>query len=108
MDIFMDADPAIITAYLKDFVSYAQKFPHAIKNGIGAEELVNELFKGAETLLKYNVAYYDKNGDGPYCPRCYITGDSKMKLVDPPNEQFAFGKKECCHCKLLFSTKEAD
>jgi hypothetical protein len=101
----LDNDPAIIAAYLKDFVSYAEKFPHTLKNGIGAEELVNELFKGAEKLLKYNVAYYDENGNGPYCPHCYFTGKPKIELVDPPDEDYTFGKKECCHCKMLFSIK---
>jgi regulator of replication initiation timing len=67
------------------------------------DNLKNDKF---DKLQFKNGAYYDTDGNGPFCPGCYDGKNKKSRLVEN-NPDFNFiGNYQCSVCGKMFKVKE--
>ena len=57
--------------------------------------------KKDEMVMKNN-AYYDQNGNGPFCVACYTRKKLKVPLTDAVKEFISAGNKKCPVCNARY------
>lgn len=63
-------------------------------------------FKKLEVLQFKGGAYYNSNGDGPFCPNCYDGKQKTSRLVEN-NPDFKFvGNYICSVCSKMFKVSD--
>ncbi|MBY8203791.1 hypothetical protein KW514_22035 [Vibrio fluvialis] len=86
-------------------LSLAEVIDQNAKLKMELNELKNATGENLSSLIYKEFAYFDQNGDGPFCSACYESGNKKIRLSQVKGHLASFGNWKCPSCTQRYHGK---